>query len=101
MPSASGRAVVDGDEGRALDGNGVAAGLYDVFEQDVTTAVRTCQGCGEATMLGAHRAYRSAGVVLRCPSCGEVALTIVTAGARRHVRIAGELILDLPGDPLA
>jgi hypothetical protein len=101
MPSGSGRAVVDGDERRALDGNGVAGELFDAFEQDVTTALRTCQGCREATMLGAHRAYRSVGLVLRCPGCGEVALTIVTVGVHRHVRIAGELILDLPGDPPA
>jgi ribosomal protein S27AE len=87
------------DERRALDGNAVAGALHEVFDQDVTTAVRTCQGCGAASVLGAHRAYRALGLVLRCPSCGDVALTIVTIGEHRRARIAGELVLDLPLSP--
>jgi predicted RNA-binding Zn-ribbon protein involved in translation (DUF1610 family) len=59
-----------------LDGNGVAGLLTEVFGADVTAVVRACGSCGTAAPVGAHRAYRGAGVVLRCPSCGAVAVRI-------------------------
>ena len=59
-----------------LDGNAVAGVLAEVYEEDVTLTVRTCTSCGASNALGAHRAYRGAGIVLRCPSCGHLALRI-------------------------
>ena len=59
-----------------LDGNGVAGLLSEAFPGDPTTLMRTCQGCRSAYALGAHRAYRGAGVVLRCPGCGVAAVII-------------------------
>jgi predicted RNA-binding Zn-ribbon protein involved in translation (DUF1610 family) len=59
-----------------LDGNAVAGLLLEVFEADVTATVRTCSSCNRDHAIGAHRAYRGAGVVLRCPSCGAVAVRI-------------------------
>ena len=64
------------DEQRWLDGNAVAGVLTEVFEADVTATVRTCSSCNRDHAIGAHRAYRGAGVVLRCPSCGAVAVRI-------------------------
>ncbi len=59
-----------------LDGNGVAGLLAEIVAGDPTSLMRTCQSCGERNAIGAHRAYRGAGVVLRCPSCGDVAIRI-------------------------
>jgi hypothetical protein len=60
-----------------LDGNGVAGLLAELLLTDPTTVRRRCQGCGDEFPLAAHRAYRGAGVVLRCPGCGVVAARIV------------------------
>jgi predicted RNA-binding Zn-ribbon protein involved in translation (DUF1610 family) len=82
-----------------LDGNGVAGMLTEIFGADVTTARRTCMSCGERHELAAHRAYRGAGVVLRCPSCGAVAVRIGIAPDRLIVEWRGPLeIARVPAD---
>ena len=58
------------------DGNGVAGMLNEVLAVEVTTLRRRCQSCGAESALGAHRAYKGAGVVLRCPACEDVAVRI-------------------------
>ena len=63
-------------ETRRIDGNGIAGLLAEVAGAEMTTVVRTCQSCGDRRMLGEHHAYRGAGVVLRCPSCQDVAVVI-------------------------
>jgi predicted RNA-binding Zn-ribbon protein involved in translation (DUF1610 family) len=60
-----------------LDGNGVAGLLAEASAADVTSAIRHCPDCGDEHPVGNHRAYRGAGVVLRCPGCAAVAATIV------------------------
>jgi Family of unknown function (DUF6510) len=72
-----------------IDGNGVAGLLGEIAAVEVTTMLRTCQGCGERHPVGAHRAYRGAGVVLRCPSCGAVAATIAVREDRLLVDWGG------------
>jgi predicted RNA-binding Zn-ribbon protein involved in translation (DUF1610 family) len=59
-----------------LDGNAIAGLLGEMAGAEMTTAMRTCQSCGDRRAIGEHRAYRSAGVVLRCPSCEDVAVVI-------------------------
>jgi hypothetical protein len=58
------------------DGNDVAGLLSEVLAVEVTTMQRRCHSCGAENALGAHRAYRGAGVVLRCPACADVAVRI-------------------------
>jgi hypothetical protein len=58
------------------DGNGVAGLLAGILAVEPTRVVRICQSCGDDGPLGAHRAYRGAGIVLRCPSCGDVAVRV-------------------------
>ena len=53
-----------------LDGNALAGLLTDALGEDVTATERRCPHCGSEWALGAYRAYRGAGVVLRCPGCG-------------------------------
>jgi hypothetical protein len=69
--------VSEGDD-RFLDGNAAAGVLGELFVTEVTSVERTCQSCGDRNALGAHRSYQGAGTVLRCPSCGDVALRIAT-----------------------
>jgi Family of unknown function (DUF6510) len=58
------------------DGNGVAGMLQEIFVAEITTAMRVCDGCGEEHPIGAHLAYRGAGMVLRCPGCGAEAAVV-------------------------
>ena len=59
-----------------VDGNGVAGLLGEIAGAEMTAVIRTCQSCGDRRAIGEHRAYRSAGVVLRCPTCEDVALVV-------------------------
>jgi Family of unknown function (DUF6510) len=60
-----------------LDGNGMAGLLAEATGAELTSAIRHCQSCGNEYAIGSHRAYRGAGVVLRCPGCAALAATIV------------------------
>lgn len=72
-----------------LDGNAIAGLLYDIFGAETTAARRVCQSCGRRNAVGAHRVYLGAGTVLRCPDCGDLALTAVPLSDRYLVRFAG------------
>ena len=80
-----------------LDGNGVAGLLTEAFARDPTSLLRTCQGCGGVHALGAHRAYRSAGVVLRCPGCGVTALVVGVLEERFVIELRGTITLTREG----
>jgi hypothetical protein len=71
------------------DGNHIAGLLAEFLSADMTRTQRRCQSCHAEHPLAAHRAYRGAGFVLRCPSCGDVALRIGTCD--------GELVLEWRG----
>jgi Family of unknown function (DUF6510) len=67
------------------DGNDVAGTLGELLAADPTTTLRRCQSCGAERPLGEHRAYRGAGIALRCPACEDVAVLIGDC--------AGELVI--------
>jgi hypothetical protein len=71
------------------DGNELAGVLQQVFAVEFTTLERRCQSCGDANSAGAHRSYRSAGLVLRCPSCDAVALRLAPQGERLVFELYG------------
>jgi hypothetical protein len=84
------------DDALWLDGNGIAGLLAEAFGTEMTTAHRDCQSCGAGNPIGAHRAYRGAGYVLRCPACGDVAARI----SERHVvLLAGQWLFSGPRPP--
>ena len=59
-----------------LDGNAIAGTMFEVFGQEMTTAVGTCAGCGRVGPLAEVAVYLLApGVVARCPNCN-VSLTL-------------------------
>ena len=72
-----------------IDGNGIAGLLGEISAAEMTAVLRTCQSCGDRRAIGEHRAYRSAGIVLRCPSCQDVALVIGVQDERLVVEWRG------------
>jgi predicted RNA-binding Zn-ribbon protein involved in translation (DUF1610 family) len=58
------------------DGNEVAGLLAEFAAAEITTTIRRCQHCHDEHAVGEHRAYHGAGVVLRCPGCGAVAIRV-------------------------
>ena len=61
--------------------------LAEAFGEDVTATERRCPRCGDEWALGAYRAYRGAGVVLRCPGCGTPGLRVVEMTEGFSVRV--------------
>jgi uncharacterized Zn finger protein len=68
-----------------VDGNALGGLLIEVFGREMTDARCCCASCGTVNPLGAMRVYRSAGDVIRCPTCGNV--TIVSVVIREHTRV--------------
>jgi hypothetical protein len=71
------------------DGNAIAGLLQEVFVAEVTAAGRVCQSCGHDNPIGAHRLYRGAGLVLRCPACGDLAACIAVLPGRNVISLHG------------
>ncbi|HEY9458328.1 MAG TPA: DUF6510 family protein [Gaiella sp.] len=78
-----------------LDGNAVAGMLREVFAVEMTTALATCAGCGVADALGATHVFRGAGIVMRCPHCGNVLATIVEDDTRMWMSLPGVRTLQV------
>ena len=78
-----------------LDGNAVAGLLQEVFAVEMTTAIGTCNACGATDEVGALHVFRGAGVVMRCPDCDEVMVTIVRGDARIWIGFAGVRMLQV------
>jgi hypothetical protein len=79
-----------------LDGNAYAGLLMELFGAEMTAAERDCAGCGARRAVGAHRAYRGAGVVLRCPSCNDLAMVIAELPDRHVIRLTGTWAFSAP-----
>ena len=78
-----------------LDGNAVAGLLREVFAVEMTTAMGTCDGCGAGNPVGATHVYRGAGIVMRCPHCGNALVTLVKADARVWIGFPGVRTLQV------
>jgi hypothetical protein len=80
-----------------LDANAIAGLLEHALGGEATRAPRGCQSCGVVSAVGAHRLYRGAGLVLRCPHCGDVAARIAILPDRHVVVLAGAWRVEVPG----
>jgi hypothetical protein len=78
-----------------LDGNAIAGLLRELFDREMTEVMRGCATCGEHHPIGAHMLYRSLGVVLRCPTCDDIAMVVATLPDRTVVRLTGTWTLSL------
>lgn len=80
------------DTDHHLDGNALGGLLAEILVAEPTAADRICQSCGQRHPAGAHRAYLAAGAVLRCPSCGDIAVRVAELPGRRVVELRGTWI---------
>jgi len=71
------------------DGNAIGGPLQEVFAVEVTSAGRHCQSCGHDSQIGAHRLYAGAGLVLRCPTCGDLAAVVAQLPGRNVISLHG------------
>jgi hypothetical protein len=80
------------------DGNSLAALLERMFGAEATSMERRCQSCRQSGALASHRLYRGAGLVVRCPSCGDLAMKVGELGERVTVEWRGtyELVSRAP-----
>jgi hypothetical protein len=72
-----------------VDGSALGGLLMEVFGREMTDARGCCASCGTVNPLGAMRVYRSAGDVMRCPTCGMVTIVTVVIQDRTRVHLAG------------
>jgi Zn finger protein HypA/HybF involved in hydrogenase expression len=80
------------------DGNEVAGVLEQFLAVEVTQVQRRCQSCGDRQPLAAHRAFHGAGIVLRCPSCGDVAVVVGLQGDHLTLEWRGTYRIQVNGD---
>jgi len=78
-----------------LDGNAVAGMLGEVFAVEMTAATMTCGNCGMAGAVGAMHVFRGAGIVMRCPNCGNEVAKIVKDGTRMWMNFTGMQTLEI------
>ena len=78
-----------------LDGNAIGGLLQEVFTVEITTAVGTCGNCGAPGPFGAVHVYRGAGIVLRCPHCGNMLAKIVKSDSRVWIDLTGIRALEV------
>ena len=71
------------------DGNEIGGLLRQVFVAEMTAAERVCQSCGQQSAIGAHRLFKGAGYVLRCPGCGDVAARVSVLPDRYVIGLGG------------
>lgn len=79
------------------DGNAIAGLLEELLAMEMTAAVRACQSCRAQNPIGAHRLYRGAGLVLRCPACEDVALCITPLANGYAVTLHGTWVVARAG----
>ena len=78
-----------------LDGNAIAGLLEEVFAVEMTTAIGTCGSCGTSGPVGAAHVFMGAGVVLRCPHCGNALAKIVKSETDTWITLSGLQTLRL------
>lgn len=74
----------------AVDGNAIAGELFEVFGDEMTTAVGACAHCGARGVVAELRVYiRAPGAVARCPRCGGVTMVLVNVRGSARIDLAG------------
>jgi ribosomal protein S27AE len=74
----------------AVDGNAIAGELFELFGDEMTTAVGTCGHCGASGVIAELRVYlRAPGAVARCPRCDGVTMVLVSVRGSPRIDLAG------------
>ena len=72
-----------------VDGNALGGVLMEVFGREMTDTRGRCASCDSVHAVGAMLVYRSAGDVMRCPTCGNIVVVVTTIHERARVHLAG------------
>jgi hypothetical protein len=79
----------------ALDGNAIAGQLFEHFGTEMTTATGACAHCGAVAKIAELSVYsRAPGAVVRCRSCGNVVMVLVTVRGAARVDLRGFNLLE-------
>ena len=83
-----------------LDGNAAGGILREVFSFEMTLAEETCAHCSATRAVGELTVYKSAiGTVMRCPSCDQVLMRIVSTKGRYWLDMQGVRVLYIKTEP--
>jgi hypothetical protein len=78
-----------------VDGNAIAGVMFDVFGEEMTTAIGECAQCGAVIRLAQAMVHLGGpGIVTRCPRCDNVLMVIVERRGVRCVDLQGFSSLD-------
>ncbi len=90
------QAEIDFDRSLVVDGNAVAGMLEELFSIEMTASPTECASCGYEGEVGTLLAFIAApGLVLRCPSCKNVIVRIVTTPRAIYLDARGAAFLRL------
>jgi uncharacterized protein DUF6510 len=79
-----------------LDGNAIGGLLGQVFVEEMTVAVTTCDGCGAVSEIGELHVYASVpGTVVRCARCEAVLMRVAHGSGRMWLDLRGISCLEL------
>jgi uncharacterized protein DUF6510 len=78
-----------------LDGNALAAPLFDIFGVELTSAAATCGTCDTTHVVAELVVFADApGTVARCCHCGAVLIVLVTRGQTTCLDLTGLCALE-------
>jgi hypothetical protein len=80
-----------------VDGNALGGMFMETFGREMTDTLGGCATCGAVHPMGAMPVYRSAGDVMRCPTCGNVVVVVTSIHERIRVHLAGLTWLEPRG----
>jgi hypothetical protein len=79
-----------------LDGNAAGGILREVFPFEMTLVEETCAHCGTTRIVGELTVYKSAmGTVMRCPTCEQVLMRIVSTKGSYWLDMQGVRVLHI------
>ena len=79
-----------------LDGNAIGGLLGEIFVEEMTVAVTTCDACGAIREVGALSVYANApGTVIRCPGCEAILMRVTRGQGRMWLDLQGVRCLEL------
>ncbi len=83
-----------------LDGNAAGGILREIFPFEMTLVEETCAHCSTTRAVGELTADMSAmGTVMRCPTCEQVLIRIVSTRGRYWLDMQGVRVLQIRTEP--
>ena len=83
-----------------LDGNAAGGILREVFPFEMTLVEETCAHCNTTRTVGELTVYMSAmGTVMRCPSCDQVLMRVVSTKGRYWLDMQRVRVLQIRTEP--